>query len=81
MKKIYKTISAHGIAAVAWDYIQKMDTEGKSALGGEPLSKAEMIKWMVTVEQIERKYEHQKSVIAKLAKFFAQHGIKMMKFT
>lgn len=78
MQKIYKIVSAHGIAAVAWDYIQQMDAEDKLALGSQPLSKAEQIKWMVTIEQIEHKYEHQKSAIAKLAKFFAQHGIKMM---
>ena len=78
MQKIYQITSAHGIAAVAWDYIQRKDADEKLALDLQPLSKADQIRWMVTVEQVERKYEHQKSVIAKLAKFFAQHGIKMM---
>ena len=78
MQKIYKIAVAHGITAVVWDYMQQAKAGDESALQGQPLSKAEMIKWMVTVEQIERKYEHQKSVIAKLAKFFAQYGIKMM---
>ena len=78
MQKIYQITSAHGIAAVAWDYIQRKDADEKLALDLQPLSKVDQIRWMVTVEQVERKYEHQKSVIAKLAKFFAQHGIKMM---
>ena len=78
MQKIYQITSAHGIAAVAWDYIQRKDADEKLALDLQSLSKADQIRWMVTVEQVERKYEHQKSVIAKLAKFFAQHGIKMM---
>lgn len=78
MQKIYKIAAAHGITAVAWDYLQQVKAGEGSALQEHPLSKAEQIKWMVTVEQIEHKYEHQKSVIAKLAKFFAQHDIKMM---
>lgn len=66
-----------GVAAIAWDSIQRAMAEGKMSPENQP-TKAQKIQWALAAEQVERKYERQKRVIEKLAAFFAEHDIKMM---
>lgn len=73
----YHFASSHNISAISWDYLQKVIAEGQRSMDRQP-SKAERIQWALATEQVERKYARQKAVIAKLARFFAKHGIRMM---
>ena len=69
--------STHGLSAIVWDNIQQAVDEGKISDEQQP-SKVHKIQWALEVEQIERKYARQKLVIMKLARFFAEHNIKLM---
>lgn len=74
---LYTFSAKQNIAAIVWDYIQQAVTEGKIPTEQQP-SKAQKIQWAMAVEQVEKKYERQKRVIVKLARFFAKHNIKLM---
>ena len=74
---LYSFSIQHNIAAIVWDYIQRAISEGKVATEQQP-TKVQKIQWALAVEQVENKYARQRQVIVKLAKFFAEHNIKMM---
>ena len=74
---IYKISSLHNIAAIVWDDIQCAIADGEIS-DEQQVSKAQKIQFALATEQIERKYAQQKTVIVKLSRFFAEHGIKMM---
>ena len=74
---VYSALVQQGVAAVAWDNVQRAMTEG-GILPEQQLSKTQKIQWALAVEQVERKYHRQKRVIEKLATFFAEHNIKLM---
>ena len=65
------------ISAIVWDNIQQAISDGLIPIEQQP-TKAQKIQWALATEQVERKYARQKAVIAKLARFFAEHDIKMM---
>ena len=69
--------NAQGVVAVVWDNIQQAISDGLIPIEQQP-AKAQKSKWALATEQVERKYARQKVVIAKLARFFAEHDIKMM---
>ena len=72
------TISARqNIVAITWDSIQQSMEDGALPVDQQP-SKVQKIQWALATEQIEQKYARQKSVITKLSRFFAEHGIRMM---
>lgn len=75
--KIYSISANHNISAIVWDYIQQQIAEGK-LLPKQLPTKAQKIQWALVTEQVEKKYAKQKQVIVKLARFFAEHNIKMM---
>ena len=74
---IYTTSTKHNISAVVWDYFQQAIGEGVISQEQLP-TKMQKIQWALAVEQIEKKYVRQRGVIAKLAKLFVSHNIKMM---
>ena len=75
--RIYTVSAKHNISAVVWDYFQQAIGEGVISQEQLP-TKMQKIQWALAVEQVEKKYAHQKQVIVKLARFFAEHNIKMM---
>lgn len=74
---IYTTSTKHNISAVVWDYIQYAIAEGVISQEQQP-TKVQKIQWALAAEKVEQKYMRQKQVIVKLARFFAEHNIKMM---
>ena len=74
---LYSLSATQNIAAVVWDYFQQAIGEGVISQEQLP-TKMQKIQWALAVEQVEKKYAHQKQAIVKLARFFAEHNIKMM---
>ena len=74
---VYSALVQQGVAAVAWDNVQRAMAEGRILPEHQP-SKTQKIQCALAVEQVERKYHRQKHVIEKLATFFAGHNIKLM---
>lgn len=72
---LYKCAVTHGITAIVWDELHDAAAAGEEA---DVLPKTLKLQWALNVKQVEGKYAQQRAVIAKLAKFFAEHGIKMM---
>ena len=66
-----------GVVAIVWDEVMRAMAEGSIAPEKQP-SKAVKLQWALAAEQVERKYLRQVQVIEKLARFFAEHNIKMM---
>ena len=75
--RIYTVSAKHSISAIVWDYIQQAMAEGVISQEQHP-TKVQKIQWALAVEQVEQKYARQKQVIVKLARFFAEHNIKML---
>ena len=74
---LFSISAQQSISAIVWDDIQYAIAQGQIPVEQQP-TKALRIQWALATEQVERKYAHQKAVIAKLAQFFAGYGIKMM---
>ena len=74
---LYSLSATQNIAAIVWDYIQQAIAEGVISQEQLP-TKVQKIQWALAMEQVENKYARQRQVIVKLAKFFAEHNIKMM---
>lgn len=74
-RALYALSVEQGVLAMVWDKIQ-CDDQAKAILASIPRDLK--IKWALNVDRIEEKYARQKGVIEKLARFFAEHGIKIM---
>lgn len=74
---LYSLSATQNIAAIVWDYIQYAIAEGVISQEQQP-TKVQKIQWALAAEKVEQKYMRQKQVIVKLARFFAEHNIKMM---
>ena len=66
-----------GVVAIAWDKVLRAIAAGEIEAEQQP-SRAVKMQWALAVEQVERRYSKQAQVIEKLARFFAEHDIKMM---
>ena len=66
-----------GVVAIVWDEVLRAIAAGEIEAEKQP-SRAVKMQWALAVEQVERRYSKQKQVIEKLARFFAEHDIKMM---
>ena len=73
LRGLYSHAVEHGIPALVWDAVR----EARVAIG-QNIPKALKLQWALNVSQIETCYAHQKAAICKLAKFFSEHGIKML---
>lgn len=74
---LYSISATHNVAAITWDYILQATADGELQPENQP-PKALRLQWALSTEQIEKKYVRQRGVIAKLARLFASHSIKMM---
>jgi hypothetical protein len=75
--EVYRVSQAQGVAAIAWDGLQRLMSEG---LIGEGCNIERHIKlqWALAVENTERRYNKQAKTIAQLTKIYDEVGIKMM---
>lgn len=74
---LYSFAMRQGIVAIVWDEVQRAMAEGCMSSVQQP-SRVVKMQWALAVEQVERRYSKQAQVIEKLARFFAEHDIKMM---
>lgn len=72
--KLYDVAAKQSVIAVLWDTISQQELENDDSLISS-LDQTLKIRWAINVEQIERKYAKQRAVIARMARFFAKHGI------
>ena len=70
---LYTHAANHGIPALVWDAVREARVEI-----GQNMPKALKLQWALNVSQIETRYARQRVVIGNLAKFFSEHGIKML---
>lgn len=75
--KVYKIANKQGVTAIIWDTISKLANEGKIPPEQMP-NRALKLQWALSAENISARYHRQKVLIEKLAKFYSEHGIKMM---
>ena len=75
-ENVYSLAAQQGVAAIAWDGLQRFVSEGAITPQQMP-QKATKLKWALAVEQTERRYAKQHRAIVKLADIFADNGIKM----
>jgi hypothetical protein len=75
--EVYRLSQAQGVAAIAWDGLQRLMSEG---LIGEGCNIERHIKlqWALAVENTERRYNKQAKTIAQLTKMYDEVGIKMV---
>lgn len=77
LSSLYSVAIKQGVVAIMWDNIQRAIAAGEIETA-QQLSRAVKMQWALAVEQVERRYSKQAQVIEKLARFFAEHNIKMM---
>ena len=77
LSSLYPIAMSQGVVAIVWDNIQRAIAVGEIEAEQQP-SKGVKLQWALAAEQVERKYLRQVQVIEKLARFFAEHDIKMM---
>ena len=73
---LYEFSKNQCVEAIVWENISHLVKIKDSPKQSAPL--VLKLKWALAAEQIETRYAHQKAVISKLAKFFSEHGIKML---
>lgn len=74
MKAVLRIAQFQGVEAILFDGIERFYNQGIE-LNVDVETKLE---WISDIQQTEAVYEHHKNVITQLAKFYQQHGIKMM---
>ena len=74
---LYRMAARQGVAAMAWDGLQRLISEGMISLEQLP-DRATKLQWALATEQTAEKYEKQRKVIMTLAGIYAEAGIKMM---
>ena len=73
---VYRLAVRQDVVAIAWEGLQRLMKDGRLTKGVLPLEVK--IPWAMAVEQAKKRYEHQRGVIKKLARFYNSHSIKMM---
>lgn len=74
---IFQVASKQGVAAIAWDGIQRLLDDGLLTPEQMP-NKALKLQWALLAEQTETRYAKQRKTIVKLADLYAENGIKML---
>lgn len=75
--EVFRLAQRQGVLAIVWSAMHKLADEGKLTAEQMP-DKALKLQWALSAEKISSRYRRQKLLIEKLAKFYAEHGIKMM---
>ena len=72
--EVYNLALMQGVEGIALDGIDRCFNQGRNT----DIDLETKLEWIGDVQQMESVYNHHKSIIAKLAKFYQKHGIKMM---
>ena len=72
--EVYNLALMQGVEGIALDGIDRCYNQGREI----NIDLETKLEWIGDVQQMESVYNHHKSVVAKLAKFYQKHGIKMM---
>ena len=75
--KIYRMAAQQGVAAIAWDGVQRYLRE-RNITSEQGIDKGTKLQWALAVEQTEKRYAKQVKAIVKLADIYAEHGIKIL---
>lgn len=76
---IYKLACRQGVQAIAWDGLQHfLHSEQTTAEPSIQMSRELKLCWALSCESIERKYAHQREVIAILLEFYKRQDIRTM---
>lgn len=75
--EVYRMAAEQGVAAIAWDGLQRLITNGIITNDQMP-DKATKLKWALATEQTEKRYNKQYKAIVKLSDIYAKHNIKML---
>ncbi len=75
--EVYRLSQAQGVAAIAWDGLQRLTSEGLIAQGCD-IERHVKLQWALAAENTERRYAKQVKTIAQLAKIYDTDGIRMM---
>lgn len=75
--KLYTLTCEQGLQAVAWDGLKAIAQQNNQKID-ELIPKSLKLRWALSTEQIETKYAAQREVIAELAEFYSNHGIRTM---
>ena len=74
--EIYKLASNQGVAPIVWDGIKRLEEE--NILSISAIERSTKLQWALSVETLEKRYERQRRVMVKLARFYGEENIKMM---
>ena len=74
---IYRMATRQGVAAIAWDGIERLMREGAITAEQMP-DKATKLQWALAAEQTEKRYKKQCRAIVKLADIYTSNNIKML---
>ena len=74
--EIYKLASNQGVAPIVWDGIKRLEEE--NILSISAIERSTKLQWALSVETLEKRYERQRKVMVKLARFYGEENIKMM---
>lgn len=72
--EVYNFALLQGVEGIALDGIDRCFNQGRNT----DIDLETKLEWIGDVQQMKSVYNHHKSVVAKLAKFYQKHGIKMM---
>ena len=75
--EVYRMAAQQGVAAVAWDGVQRFVNEGVIAKEQTP-DRVAKLQWALSTEQTEKRYAKQCRAITKLADIYAKEGINML---
>lgn len=74
--ELYELASAQGIAPIVWDGIERAESDGKLRIS--EIDKSTKLRWALSVETLTKRYHKQRRVLTKLARFYAERGIRLM---
>lgn len=75
--EVYRLSAAQGVAAIAWDGLQRLIAEGVISPEQAP-DRATKLQWALSTERCEKRYRRQTEVIGRLAEIYATADIRMM---
>jgi len=71
---LYSLSARHGVLAIVWDAVQQLANEGKLTAEQMP-DRALKLRWILSSEQIEKRYRKQEVLANELAKIYSEKGI------
>lgn len=76
-QRIYSVAVRQGVAAVAWDGLERLLEAGAIRADGLPPRQVKL-QWALHARQTEESFARQERVIGELAAFYGGHGMKML---